>query len=193
MELLKEITAREMLRRWAIGEAYVDFAADGDEGTLNERLTSLESDDLDVQKKATYSVLKQRHFSLMDCVPEDTIWYLCTLKTDKNTFGLLKNLFVPDLARITNNTYRIPYAAYITHAFPELNPRITAIAEAFRQGRDVSLSGISLLAKSTEGPFTIIEGNGRLTSLYQLLFNEKRTLSIPENLEVVLGISEYEI
>jgi len=195
MELIKQIDKHEMLRRWAISEVYVDLLNDFDSFELEETLFMLLGKDPEKEEEGIKRALKTHHISLVDCLPDDVTWYLALLKINQQEFNLLRSLPVPDLGRVTNNTYKIPYGARIINQKRSLNLRISSIMKNFRKGKQhVQLSGITLLGKGVEGPFTIIEGNGRLISLYQVLFNEQRSISFHNNkLEVVLGLSDKDL
>jgi hypothetical protein len=101
---------------------------------------------------------------------------------------------VADLARITNNTFRLAYAATIVKKRPDLNDRISSIIEAMKkEENEVQLSGITLLAKDIDGPYTILEGNGRLIGLYHLEFIEKINKVPIAGIDVVIGFSDLGI
>ncbi|MNY35082.1 hypothetical protein D3C86_1694650 [compost metagenome] len=52
---------------------------------------------------------------------------------------------------------------------------------------------MTFLAKQKEGPYTIIEGNGRSISLYNTLILKDHKVINDNDIEVVLGLSEEEI
>lgn len=195
MRLIKPIDKHEMLRRWSICEVYVDLFSDLDSLQLKETLHLLYSSDPEKESVAIKRALKEHHLSLINCIPEDTVWYLAALTICKKEFNQLRTLPVPDLAAVTNSTYKIPYGARLISENPVLNPRIAQLIKTLRKGKQyVQFSGITLLAKKTDGPFTIIEGNGRMISLYQVLFNEDRDLKFYNHeLQVVLGLSAKDI
>ncbi|MCC8423669.1 hypothetical protein [Mucilaginibacter sp. UR6-11] len=190
MRLLEQITKHEMMRRWAIGEVHVDLLS-SNSAELYKTLKLLLSQKIELEKEGINRALKYRHLCLIDCIAEDAAWYLAALDITQNEFNRLNTLTVPDLAMVTNNTYKINYGAHIIRQNPDLNPRISNIMNALRKKhRTVQLTGITLLAKNATGPFTIVEGNGRLISLYNILFNEGIALKFAKNdLQVVLAIS----
>lgn len=191
MKLINTIKKHEMLRRWAIGEVHVEFLDDINQPIPHEQLRKLNSGDLKFEDAAINEVLKTHHQSLVDCIPLNTSWNIGLLELSQIEFNKLNTLPVPDLARITNYTYRVAYGAKIMRQHPDLNPRIEQIKAKFSLNKNlVQLSGITLLAKNVDGPYTIIEGNGRLISLYQLLFLEKNSVITDNFIEVVIGFSD---
>lgn len=194
MKLIREIEKHEMLRRWAIGEVHVEFLNQTHEVYPQQLLKHLTSGNPDEEKKVIKETLKTHHHSLVRCMPEDAIWYTALLDINQKEFNKLYTLPVPDLAKITNYTYRVAYAAKIIQQSPVLNPRIDEIKNAFvRNKNEVQLSGITLLANTIDGPFTVIEGNGRLISLYQLHFFNQQPVINDQHLEVVIGFSDQGI
>lgn len=194
MKLIKKIKKHEMLRRWAIGELYVEMLRNTDQEYIINQLSILNSGDDKAEDAAINEILKTHHHSLVECIPEDAVWHTAILDVNQLEFNKLYTLPVPDLAKITNYTYRISYGARIVNQKPELNPRINCIKKAFEVNRkNVQLSGITLLAKSVEGPYTIVEGNGRLISLYQLHFFENQQIIENGTIDVIVGLSDHGI
>lgn len=194
MELIRKIKKHEMLRRWAIGEVYVEYLTSIDDEKPQEILRLLRSGDTRLERKGIKKSLKEHHLSLVGCLPSAVKWYLARMELNKSELNKLYTLPVLELARITNFTYRVPYAAKIVQNIPDLNTRITGIIDAFKSdASQVQLSGITFLAKQTEGPYTIIEGNGRSIALYNTLFVEGFKVLESNGIEVVLGLSEEEI
>ena len=194
MELIRKIKKHEMLRRWAIGEVYVEYLSSINEEIPQETLRLLNSGSPGLERKGIKRSLKGHHLSLVDCLPSDVSWYLAKMELNQPELNKLYTLPVPELAKITNFTYRVPYAAKIVQNIPSLNTRVTGIIDAFKSdASQVQLSGITFLAKQVEGPYTIIEGNGRTIGLYNTLFLEKIKVIKGNHIEVVLGLSEEEI
>lgn len=193
MKQIRKIKEHEVLRRWAIGEVYVEYLNATNEDYPQETLRLLHSNDEALQKLGIRRSLKEHHLSLVDCLPSDVSWYLAALELKQSEFDRLKTLPVLDMAMITNHTYKVSYAANHMDQITYLNPRISQIKNAFRSDRDqVQLLGITVLARNFEGPFTIIEGNGRLISLHSLIFLERDYTLSDDYIEVVLGISDEE-
>ncbi|WP_342328692.1 hypothetical protein [Pedobacter sp. FW305-3-2-15-E-R2A2] len=192
MKITTLIDKHEMLRLWAIGEIYVDLLNPENRETALKHLSLLNAKDLISERKGIEQILKKHHWSLIDFIPEDTIWYKAILELNKPEFYKLNNLPVDDLGKITNNTFRVAYAANIIRIKPDLNRRISGIIDAMKKG-EVQFSGITLLASEVNGPYTILEGNGRLISLYNLEFIEKLKVCAERQIEVVLGLSDAEI
>lgn len=194
MKLTGLIDKHEMLRLWAIGEVYVDLLNPENSEPGKEILSLLNSKDAILERKGIERGLKNHHWSLIDFIPEDTVWHKAILELNKPEFHKLNTLPVDDLGRITNNTFRLVYAANIIMMKPDLNRRISEIIGAMKRGvGEVQLSGITLLANEENGPYTILEGNGRLISLYNLEFIEKLKICPERQVEVVLGLSDAEI
>lgn len=180
-----------MLRRWAIAEVHVEYLNSINEAPAQETLRLLYSTDPIMEGKGIKRSLKMHHLSLVDCLPSDVVWYLAKLELKQSEFDQLYTLPVFDLAQITNNTYKVSYAAKITQQKPLLNPRISAISEAFKSDpKSVQLSGMIVLAQGIDGPYTIIEGNGRLISLYSFLFLDENSFPLNDPIEVVIGFSD---
>lgn len=191
MKLIREIEKQEMLRRWAIAEVYVEYLNAIETDVPNEILALLYSGDPDMELDGISRALKEHHFSLVDCLPSDVSWYLVELEIKQSEFDQLYTLPVPDLELITNYTFRVADAAHMIQKNRVSEDRINEIKNALKLGR-VQLSGITLLAKRFTGPYTIIEGNGRLISLYNLLFVEASCKMLNDHIEVVIGLSDVE-
>lgn len=179
-----------MLRRWAIGEVYVEYLSAMADPTAQETLKWLQSNNSRLERKGIKRSLKLHHLSLVDCLPLKINWYLAKMELKKSELNKLYTLPVPELAKITNFTYRVPYAARIVQNTPSLNLRITGIINSFKSDTSqVQLSGITFIAKQKDGPYTIIEGNGRSIGLYNILFLQKMTVLKEGYVEIVLGLS----
>lgn len=183
-----------MLRRWAIGEVHVEYLSSINDEQAQGILKLLYSGDSRLERKGIEKSLKEHHLSLVGLLPPDVKWYLAKMELNKTELNKLYTLPVLELARITNFTYRIPYAAKIVQNLPALNARITGIIDALKSdANQVQFSGITFLAKQTEGPYTIIEGNGRSIALYNTLILNGIKVIKDQHIEVVLGLSEEEI
>lgn len=183
-----------MLRLWAIGEVYVELLNLENQSFAREVLSLLMSGDKQLEKDGIDRILKDHHWSLIEFIPKDTAWYRARLEVNRTEFNKLNTLPVADLARITNNTFRLAYAATIVRKRPDLNERISSIIETMKkEENEVQLSGITLLAKGIDGPYTILEGNGRLIGLYYLEFIEKINKVPMAGIDVVIGFSDFGI
>lgn len=183
-----------MLRRWAVGEVYVEYLSSINDAVPQGILRLLHSGNYRQEKEGIEKSLKGHHLSLVDCLPSDISWYLAKMDLNREELNKLRTLPVPELAKITNYTYRVPYAAKLIQNNPSLNTRITGIINAFRSdSSQVQLSGMTFLAKQKEGPYTIIEGNGRSISLYNTLILKDHKVIKDNDIEVVLGFSKEEI
>ncbi|MCX2451957.1 hypothetical protein OQX61_11855 [Pedobacter sp. PLR] len=194
MRLIREINSHEMLRRWAIAEVYVEYLDFINETVPRETLQLLYSNDRNLEKKGISKSLKLHHLSLVDCLPSDVSWYLAGLEITKREFNKLQTIGVEGFAKMTNASYQVADAAKELQRNPGMDLRIEGIKQALQTGsKEVQWLGITLLASGIEGPFTIVEGNGRLISLYQLLFLENNQGLQNCEMEVVLGISDEEL
>jgi hypothetical protein len=194
MRLTRLVDKHEMLRLWAIGEVYVDLLQSITSTTAAEMLTLLNAKDTILERKGIERTLKKHHWSLIDLIPEDTVWYKAILEINKIAFYKLNTLPVEDLEKITNNTFRLAYAANIVMKKPDSNQRIFGIINAMKKRKEeVQFSGITLLANEINGPYTILEGNGRLISLYHLEFIENLKICPEGEIEIILGLSDAEI
>lgn len=194
MKLIERIEKQEMLRLWAIGEVYVELLNLENQSFAREVLSLLMSGDKQLEKDGIDRILKDHHWSLIEFIPKDTAWYRARLEVNRTEFNKLNTLPVADLARITNNTFRLAYAATIVRKRPDLNERISSIIETMKkEENEVQLSGITLLAKGIDGPYTILEGNGRLIGLYYLEFIEKINKVPMAGIDVVIGFSDFGI
>lgn len=190
MRLVEKTDQHEMLRLWAISEVHVEFLNAVHEDRPKHLLKLLNSRNLVLEEKGINQILKDQHLRLIKFIPADVIWYKAWLDINKIEFNRLNTLPVSDLARITNNTHRVAYGANIVPKHPFLNSRINRIIKQLEYDKsEVQFSGITLLAKNVNGPYTIIEGNGRLISLYHLQIIKQVKLIPDEQLAVVLGIS----
>lgn len=191
MKLIEVIDKHEMLRLWAIGEVYVELLNAENQVIAKEVLTLLNTKDKALERQGIDKILKDQHWSLIGFIPEDTVWYKAILEVNRSEFNKLNTLPVADLARVTNNTFRLAYAANIMIKKTDLNDRISGIINTMKKEKgEVQLSGITLLAKGINGPYTILEGNGRLISLYHFEFIEKIKIIPNGQIEIVLGLSD---
>ncbi|WP_316747207.1 hypothetical protein [Pedobacter gandavensis] len=193
MRLIKKINHHEMLRRWAIAEVYVEHLDSIDETIPQDMLQLLHSNDTDLEKEGIIRSLKPHHLSLMDCLPTDVSWYMADLEVKLEEFNKLQTIGVEGFARMTNDSYLVADAAKTLQRNRGMDLRIDGIKQALKAGSNkIQWLGITLLASGIEGPFTIVDGNGRLISLYQLLFLENNQRLLNSQMEVVLGISAEE-
>lgn len=183
-----------MLRRWAIAEVYVEYLDVINENIPQELLQLLHSKDTKLEEEGISKALKPHHESLVDCLPTEVSWYLAGLEITLEELNKLQTIGVDGFARMTNDSYLVADAAKTLQRDPDQDLRIKGIKQALKTGTSaVQWMGITLLASRIEGPFTIVDGNGRLISLYQLLFLENNQRWLNSEMEVVLGISAEEL
>lgn len=179
------------MRRWVISEVYLEHMTTMSEVLPQRLLQLLCSNEVNLVKEGIYSVLKPQHLYLLNCLPAKVTWYSAGLELTIREFNKLQTLRVPEFEEISTNTCQLSDTAKQLYKYPHLNTRIAEIKQAAENGsKALQWTGITLLSCGTAGPFVIIEGNGRLISLYQLLFLEKDSNLNNCELELVLGISE---
>lgn len=194
MKLIRKIKKHEVLRRWAIAEVYVEYLNLTHLDYPQETLRLLHSNDRELEQIGISRSLKMHHLSLLDCMPSDTSWFLAGLEINKTEFDQLYTLPIIDLAKISRDTYKVSNAAAVIQQNPLLDPRITAIRNALISNpQQVQTSGIVLFAKDFDGPFTVIEGNGRLIGLYSILFLEENSFIPNDQIEVAIGLSDSKL
>ncbi|MCG6537998.1 MAG: hypothetical protein L7F78_25605, partial [Syntrophales bacterium LBB04] len=71
---------------------------------------------------------------------------------------------------------------------PGEDRRVDPIISAFKKGQ-VEMAGITLFGSTREGPFTIVEGTGRLVAVYLRNIAEPFSPRLQDEIEVVLGLS----
>lgn len=191
MRLLTKIKRHEMLRRWAIAEVFVEYLGAMNEVVPQQILELLYSGDLSKEQEGINRTLKPHHLSLVGCLPDDVSWYIGKLEVTVTEFNLLNTLPVPEFGEMTKHTYHVADAAKLLHNNQKLDLRINEIKQAVKiRKENVQWLGITLVASNVDGPFVIVEGNGRLISLYQILFLENSQHSFNGEIEVVIGITK---
>lgn len=191
MKLIRKIKKHEVLRRWAIAEVYVEYLNLTHLDYPQETLRLLHSNDPELEGIGISRSLKIHHLSLLDCMPTDTSWFLAGLEINKTEFDQLYTLPIIDLAKISGDTYKVSNAAAVLQQNPFLDPRITEITNALKSNPEqVQTPGIILFAKDFDGPFAVVEGNGRLISLYRILFLDENSFIPNDQIEVAIGLSD---
>lgn len=191
MKLIRKIKKHEMLRRWAIAEVYVMYNDVINEAAPQHLLRLLHSNEVDLEHVGIRESLKPHHLSLINCLPEKIFWYVALLEMTRNEFDKLNTLRVPEFEKITEYSCKVADAAIKLCENPNLNIRINNIKQnLISESKAMQWLGLTLISRGIDGPFVVVEGNGRLISLYQLMFLEKESDFSNYQLEVVLGISE---
>ena len=187
MKIIREITFHEMLRRFAVGEAFSDFyQAPNDEHRM-EMLRLLKSGEQNQEIEGIEQVLKGRKF-LVNSFPQGAKWYLANMPITLDQFSAIQTINDPGWVSHSGGTLKLIDAATNLRDAPGTDVRVDAILSAFKQG-DVEMQGITLIGQSEEGPFTIAEGNGRLVSVYLCCVDEQSSPICQNEIEVALGIT----
>lgn len=185
MKLIKKITRHEMLKRWAIAELNSEFFnVQNEEGRI-KILTFLTSNNIKEEEIGINKVLAFKK-DLVEWLPLNLQWFLARLHIVRAEMDLIYTLNVPGWETNTKGTFLISTAALNIMENPSLEPRVTGILDALKK-KNVEMKGITLLADRLSGPYTAVEGNGRLTSIYIARILEK-TKVLGDEIEIVLGI-----
>ncbi|QNK63804.1 hypothetical protein H7F33_04730 [Pedobacter sp. PAMC26386] len=186
MKLIEKIDRHEVLRRWAIGEVHSEFFNPFDEGGREETMQMLLSGSHYLERGGIDMVLefKQR---LVDSISLSVKWYKAILEINKSDLDMIYTLQIPGWERNTEGSFLVADAAKNINAMPLLDPRVTSIYSAL-QNREVKLQGITLLAVDKIGPYVVVEGAGRLTSIYIAQQLNHLDLIKDNRIEVALGL-----
>lgn len=189
MKILQEIARDEMHRRFAIGEVYSQFTPALDQAWQEETLRLLKSGDPLSESLGIKRGLARRD-NYVESIPQDTKWYLAELSVMEQEFRQLRVVNDPEWVRRAGPEKSLVSAANFLSLNPGADPRVDSIAAAF-QKNNVELIGITLFGKSETGPFTVVEGTGRLVAIYlnQLKPGVMAGAKPLEIVEIVVGIS----
>jgi hypothetical protein len=115
-----------------------------------------------------------------------------THKINENEFALLRTIKSDrpgeGWEKYSHGSYLLRDSAQYLLADPDEDKRVTSLVHKMRNGA-VEMRGITLLAHSKGGPYTVAEGNARLIAVYiNCIVNDLR-LGDGDSIEVILGIS----
>jgi hypothetical protein len=187
MNIKENITKHEMARRFAMGEVRSQFFFSQEEENKEETLHFLNSDNFNFERLGIQRHWKSRG-NFVNSLPEDTEWSLAKLRLSEDEFVRLHTVNVDGWVSYTSGSLRLVDAAFFLQANPERDPRVSAIISACNQGQ-LEICGITLLGRTIEGPFTIVEGTARLVALYLNCVQKNTSPLCMEEIEVVLGLS----
>ena len=187
MKIIREITFQEMLRRFAVGEAFSVFYHTPNDEHRKETLRLLKSGEQNQEIEGINRALAGRQF-FVNSFPRGAKWHLANLPVTLDQFSALQTINDPGWVRHSGGTQKLIDAATNLRDAPGTDVRVDEIVSAFKQG-DVEMQGITLIGKSEEGPFTIAEGNGRLLAVYLCCVDEQSSPIRQSEIEVVLGIT----
>lgn len=187
MKIIQEVTFHEMLKRFAIGETYSDFFRSTD-GCREEMLRLLKSGDQDQEKTGIHRVLEGRK-PLVECLRQcGAEWHLARLPVNIDEFSAIQTFPDSGWNSHSRGTQKLIDAAINLRDAPGTDGRVDKIVSAFKRG-GVEMQGITLLGHSVEGPFTVVEGNGRLVAVYLCCVTEQSSPTCQSDIDVVLGIT----
>ncbi len=188
MIILKKVDKHEMARRFAIGEVNSQFFFSEDEATKRETLRCLRSGDRELERVGIQSHWRTRG-PFIESLPKFTSWHVATLGLDEAQFLTLRTVSDAGWMKYTNGSRKLVDAARFLHLNPDADRRVRAIVEAHQHGQ-AERCGITLLGKRRTGPFTIVEGTGRLIALYLTNIHAKPPLGFElKEIEIVVGLS----
>jgi hypothetical protein len=188
MKIIRKITFQEMLRRFAVGEAFSNFYHAPNNEHRKETLQLLQSGEQSQEIKGIEQVLRGRGF-LVNSLPQEAQWYLANLPITLDYFSAIQTINDSGWISHSGGTQKLIDAAINLRDAPGTDIRVDAIVTAFKQG-NVEMQGITLMAQSEKGPFTIAEGNGRLVAVYLCCVDEQSSPICKNEIEVVLGTTE---
>ena len=176
-----------MLRRFAIGEVYSEFYDSPTDRHRQESFCLLTSGNSESEIEGIKRVLARRA-EYVNSVPDGTRWYLAKLTISEKSFSDLRTINEPEWVRRSRGTKKLIDAAFFIRDCKGLDQRIDSIISGFKKSQ-VEMVGITLFGSTREGPFTIVEGTGRLIAVFLCYIAELSSLSSHDELEVVLGLS----
>ena len=179
------------MRRWALGEIDSKFFGGNDSQArmARELLTSTNEQDIcqGIRQFLKHST-RPNMAGLLSSFPRDTEWHEARLEIMLSEFENLRTMAIRKWGELSQGTFRLVTAAEAFGKTPELDSRITSIRESLRNGT-ASLIGITLMAESLTGPYTIAEGHGRLVAHYLDCVIKQNSSYCPTEIEVILGIT----
>lgn len=188
MKIIRKITHHEMLLRFAVGETFSNFYHPPNNEPREETLRLLKSGEQVSENIGINRVLKGR-LPLIDTFPPDTKWYLAVLPNTADFFSAIKTFNDPGWVGHSGGSLKLIDAAINLCDKTREDERVDAIVSAFKQGK-VEMQGITLMAESKKGPFTVAEGNGRLVAVYLCCLDRKSNPICENEIEVVLGTTK---
>lgn len=173
------------MRRWALGEVMSQFFHEQSNTYKQETLSFLRS-------KNEYEISEgiRRHQLtrglLISLIPKETKWYLAKLPVTESELSKLYTIRGTGWERYSGGTFKLSD----TSAFIQRNPTEDMRVAAIISGLEVGIfepTGITLIGRAETGPYQILEGNGRLVSIYiQSVFRNEMSNWL-SGIDVVLG------
>jgi hypothetical protein len=183
-ETLEDISFHEALRRFAIGEVHSQFYAVDSASHRKETMDFLVSGNEQHERVGIDRALQRRR-PLIGALPPGIHWFLGTLILSPALFERLLTIPDPEWKRRSGGSCQLVAAAKFLSDHPGADPRVTSISVALSLGA-VEMTGITLLAREPSGPFTVVEGTGRLIALY---WAQNAPSVAMTRIQVVLGLA----
>ena len=188
MNIIREITSKEMLQRFAIGEVFSNFFHTPNNEYRKETYKLLESGEQSQVNEGIKRVLCGRE-PLVQSLPKEAKWYLAKLPINLDYFSAIQTINDSGWVSHSGGTHKLIDAAINLRDAPGTDIRVDSIVSAFKQG-NIEMRGITLMGQSEKGPYTIAEGNGRLVAVYLCCIDEQSSPICKSEIEVVLGTTE---
>lgn len=192
MRRINSIDLHEMERCWAIGEVKSQFFINNNPCVREETLSLLESDDLNKQKEGVEKYLQNStKRKLIESFRSNAKWewFSACLPVVKHEFSKLKVIKYPKWGEYSCGSYLLFDAANYLINNLGIDERICSIICGLPH-KKIEMRGITLISQKNEGPYEIIEGNGRLVAVYYHCIFRGTKIFENDSLEVVLGISK---
>ena len=186
MKLIEKTDRHEVLRRWAIGEVYSQFFNPEFESERQETLAMLQSGSKYLEREGIDNVLEFKQ-GLVDSISLYINWYRASVEIGKSDLDMIYTLQLPGWERNSGGSFLISDAALNIYDDPCLDSRVTGIYNALKN-KEVKLEGITLLAVDKVGPYVVVEGTGRLTSIYMVQQLDRLKVLENNQVEVTLGL-----
>lgn len=188
MRVGAQISAHEMLLRWARGELESGFFLTQffDRDIVRGLLYSADAEKQD-------QGLNQLRFArghILQRLPRDTEWRLAEIDFTPEEFASIRTINPdPDWRLLTGGSYQLVDACDRLHSGAAFDERIPAMLQRFEAVGEVAheVRGITLVARSTASQSMVIEGHGRLVARYWA--TALRTSRASGPVTVALGVS----
>jgi len=188
MKLIGKIDRHEVLRLWAVGEVHSQFFKPIYESVRTETLFLLQSGNRYLEEEGINNVLEFKQ-GLIDSISTCIKWYKAILEINKSDLDMVYTLQLPGWQRNTKGTFLVADAARNIQNFPHLDRRVSQIYQSLKNNQNtVEMEGITLLAVDKIGPYVVVEGTGRLTSIYIAQQLDRLNIIKNNQIEVTIGL-----
>lgn len=176
-----------MKRRFCIGEIDSSFFNPPSQTCRLRTLHLLESECATDWEEGIRQFINRK--GLFCSLPENAKWYTAEMPLVKKEFKKLKTICESDCkggwCSYTKRSHSLVYAAERLNEGEICDPRLEEVLASVKRG-NVETRGITLIAQSRCGPYTIVEGHARLVALYLCRVAGRAS---PGSMEITLGIS----